>query len=138
MQYERMQAEWAQPQYHPAQYQQQQYPQPQYQWNKYPQQQQYPPQRGVGPLEVEDSNQESDLVKEEAKLYSIIVGSQDTFPDIFKVLQKIVHIVKHLITLLNNSCNLLWNGRLELSLIPTQCRIQIQTPIQIFRWFMSN
>ena len=54
---------------------------------------------GVETLEVEDNNKEEDMVKEEAKLYVIIVGSQDTFPEIVKVLQKIVHIVKHLITL---------------------------------------
>ena len=35
---EKMQAERAQPQYHPAQYQQLQYPQPQYLQNHYPQQ----------------------------------------------------------------------------------------------------
>ena len=57
---------------------------------------------GVRTLEVEDSNQEDDLVEEEAKLYTIIVGSQDIFPKIIKVQQKIVHIVKHLITLSNN------------------------------------
>ena len=50
-------------------------------------------------LEVEENNQEEDLVKEEAKSYDIIVGIQDTLPDIVKILWKIIHIVKHLITL---------------------------------------
>ena len=59
------------------------------------------------------------MVEEEAKLYAIILGSHDTFPNIFKVLQKIVHIVNHLITLLNSVCILLQNGRIELSLTPT-------------------
>ena len=63
------------------------------------------------------------MVEEEAKLYVIIVGSQDIFPEIVKVLQKIVHIVKNLITLSNNIRNLLRSGRLELSLNLTQCRI---------------
>ena len=89
-------------------------------------------------LEVEENNQEEDLVKEQAKSYVIIVGSQDIFPEIVKVLRKIVHIVKHLITLLNSVRSLLWNGRLELLLTPTQCRIWIQSPIQIFKWFMPN
>ena len=44
---------------------------------------------GVGTLEFEDSNKEEDLVKEEAKLYAIIVGSQDKFLDIFKFLHKL-------------------------------------------------
>ena len=57
---------------------------------------------GVGPLEVDDINQEEDLVEEEAKLYSIIMGSQDTFPKIVKVLLKIVQILKHLIASSNN------------------------------------
>ena len=70
---------------------------------------------GVGTLEVEENNKEVDLVEEEAKLYVIIVGNQEIFPEIVKVLQKIVHIVKHLITLSNNVCGLLWNGMLELS-----------------------
>ena len=67
---------------------------------------------GMGTLEVEDNNKEEDLVKEEAKLYVIIVGNQETFPEIVKVLQKIVHIVKHLITLSNNVHRLLWNGKI--------------------------
>ena len=54
---------------------------------------------GVGNLELKDSNQEEDLVEEEAKLYVIIVGNQDTLPETVKVLRKIIHIVKHLITL---------------------------------------
>ena len=41
---------------------------------------------GVGILDVEDNIKEEDLVKEEAKLYVIIVGSQDIFPKIVKVL----------------------------------------------------
>ena len=62
---------------------------------------------GVGILEVEDNNQEEDLVEEEAKSYVIIMGIHDIFPEIVKVLQKIVHIVKHLITLSNSFHNLL-------------------------------
>ena len=54
---------------------------------------------GVRTLEVEANNQEEDFVKEEAKLYAIIVASQENLPKIVKVLQKIVHIIKHLITL---------------------------------------
>ena len=41
---------------------------------------------GVGTLEFEDSKKEEDLVEEEAKLYVIIMGSQNTLPDIGKVL----------------------------------------------------
>ena len=41
---------------------------------------------GVGILEIEDNNQEEDLVTEEAKSYVIIVGSQEIFPKIVKVL----------------------------------------------------
>ena len=65
------------------------------------------------------------MVEEEAKSYVIIVGSHDILPEIVKVLQKIVHIVKHSMTVLNNVHNLLLNGRIELSLTPTQCRIRI-------------
>ena len=72
---EQMQVEWAQLWYHPTQYQQHQYPQPWYRQNQYHQQQQYPPQWGMGILEVEDNNREKDLVKEEAKSYVIIAGS---------------------------------------------------------------
>ena len=54
---------------------------------------------GGGNFRGRDINQEEDLVKEEAKSYVIIVGNQDIFPEIVKVLQKLVHIVKHLITL---------------------------------------
>ena len=75
--------------------------------------------RGEGILEVEDNNQEEDLVEEEAKLYVIIVGIQDTFPKIVKFMEKIVHIVKHLITVTNSVRSLLRNGMLELSLTPT-------------------
>ena len=53
----------------------------------------------MGNLEIEDNNQEEDLVEEEAKLYAIIVDNQNIFPEIVKVLQKLVDIVKHLITL---------------------------------------
>ena len=60
---------------------------------------------GVEILEVEDNNKEEDLVKEEAKSYVIIAGSQDIFPKIFKVLWKLIHTVKHLITLLNSVHN---------------------------------
>ena len=70
-------------------------------------------------LEVEDNNKYEDLVEEEAQSYVIIMGSHDIFPEIIKVLWKIVHIVNHLITLLNSVHNLLRNGTLELSLIPT-------------------
>ena len=59
----------------------------------------------MGILEVEDNNKEEDLVREEAKSYVIIASIQDIFPKIVKVLWKIVHIVKHLITLLNNVRN---------------------------------
>ena len=93
---------------------------------------------GVGNLELKDSNQEEDLVEEEAKLYVIIVGIQDIFPEISKVLQKIIHVVKNFITLSNNVHSLLHNGRLELSSTPTQCRIGIQTPIRISKLFLSN
>ena len=41
---------------------------------------------GVKILEVKDNNKEEDLVEEEAKLYVIIVGIQDIFPEIVKVL----------------------------------------------------
>ena len=61
--------------------------------------------RGVEILEVQDNNQEEDLVEEEAKSYVIIMGSQDIFPDIVKVLWKIVHIVKNLITLSSSARN---------------------------------
>ena len=44
--------------------------------------------RGVGILEVKDNNKEEDLVEEEAKLYVIIVGIQEIFPEIVKVLRK--------------------------------------------------
>ena len=74
---------------------------------------------GVGTLEVEDNNHEEDLVEEEAKLYAIIMGSQHTFLEIVKVLRKIVHIVKNLITLSNSVCSLFRNGKIELSLTPT-------------------
>ena len=77
-------------------------PQLQYQHNQYPQKQQYPLQRGVGILEVDDNKQEEDLVKEEVKLYVIIVGIRDIFHETVKVLQQNVNIVKHLIRLLNN------------------------------------
>ena len=70
---------------------------------------------GVENLEVEDNNKEEDLVEEEAKSYVIIVGIQDTLLEIVKVLQKNVHIVKHLITLSISVRSLLRNGRLELS-----------------------
>ena len=59
----------------------------------------------VKTLEVEDNNKDEDLVEEEAQSYVIIVGSHDIFPEIIKVLWNIVHIVKHLITLLNSVCN---------------------------------
>ena len=88
---------------------------------------------GVETLEVEDNNKEEDLVEEEAKSYVIIVGNQKILINIVKVLRKFVHIVKHLITLSNSVHSLLRNGRIELSLTPTQCRIRIQTPIQIFK-----
>ena len=60
---------------------------------------------GVKTLEVEDNNKDEDLVEEEAQIYVIIVGSHDIFLEIIKVLWKIVHIVNHLITLLNSVCN---------------------------------
>ena len=41
---------------------------------------------GVVTLEVEDSNQKEDLVEQEAKLYFIIVGSQDIFLKIINIL----------------------------------------------------
>ena len=57
-------------------------------------------------FDVEDNNkEEEDLVKEEAKSYVTIVGIQDTFLKISKVLRKRVHIVKHSTTLLNNVCS---------------------------------
>ena len=69
----------------------------------------------VETLEVDDNKKKEDLVKEEAKSYVIIVGIEDIFPEIFKVLRKHVHTVNHLITLSNNVHNSLRNGRLELS-----------------------
>ena len=60
---------------------------------------------GVETLEVEDNKKEEYLAEEEAKSYVIIVGSHDILLDIFKVLQKIVHIVNILITLLNSVHN---------------------------------
>ena len=60
---------------------------------------------GLGTLEVKDKNKEEYLVEEEANSYVIIVGNQDIFPKIVKVLRKIVHIVKHLITLSNSVCD---------------------------------
>ena len=119
---EHMQDEQVQRQYQPVQYQQQKYPQLQYCQNQYPQQQ-YPPQGGVGNLEVKESNKEEDLVEEEAKPYVIIVSIQDIFPEIVKVLRKIVHIVNNLITLSTSVCSSLQNGRIELSLTSTWCRI---------------
>ena len=44
---------------------------------------------GVGPLEVEDNNQEESLVKEEAKLYAIIVENQDIFSILSKSCKKL-------------------------------------------------
>ena len=84
----------------------------QYQQNQYPQKQQYPLQRGV--------------------------GIQDIFHETVKVLQQNVNIVKHLIRLLNSFRSLLLNGRIELSLTPTRCRIWIQTPIWVFKWLLQN
>ena len=63
-------------------------------------------------LEAKENNKEEDLVEEEAKAYVIIMGSQDIFPEIVKFLWKLVHIVKHLITLSNTICNLLRNDKL--------------------------
>ena len=93
---------------------------------------------GVKTLEVEDNNKDEYLVEKEAQSYVIIVGSHENFPDIIKVLWKIVHIVKHLIRLSNSVRNLLRNGMLEISLIPTWCRIWIWILIKIFRWSLLN
>ena len=61
---------------------------------------------GVEIFKAEDNNkEEKDLVVEEAKSYVITMGIQDIFPDISNVLQRHVHIGKHLITLLNSICN---------------------------------
>ena len=57
-------------------------------------------------FEAKDNNKdEEDLFRENAKLYVLIVGSHDTFPDISKVLRKHVHTVNHLITLSNSVRN---------------------------------
>ena len=59
-------------------------------------------QRGVEIFEAKVNKEEENLIVEEANSFVISVGSQDIFLDISKVLQKHVHIVKHLITLLNS------------------------------------
>ena len=60
---------------------------------------------GVETLKVKDKNKEGDLVEEEAKSYVIIMGIQDIFPEIAKFMLKLVHIVKHLITVSNSVRN---------------------------------
>ena len=44
---------------------------------------------GVGTLEVKESNKEEDLVEEEANLYVIIVGNQDTLLILSKSCKKL-------------------------------------------------
>ena len=64
------------------------------------------------------------MVDEEGKSYVIIVDNLETFPEFSKVLERHVHTVNHLTTLLNSVRNLLRNDGLELWEILTLHKIQ--------------